>query len=117
MIFDESFPVCFRITARRDIEALKRSDRRLKGKYVIVVFRKTDVGFARLLVVVSSKVGSAVMRNRLKRIVREIFRKDLKKMGSYDLMIIARKAMSEAGYGKIRDDILSLIDAIGGGHR
>lgn len=117
MAFDESFPVCVRITAKRDIEALRRSERKLKGKYVIVVFRKTDVGFTRLLVVVSSKVGSAVMRNRLKRIVREIFRRDLKRMGSYDLMIIARKSVSEAGYGEIRDDILSLINPIGGDRR
>ncbi len=52
------------------------------------------------------------MRNRVKRIIREIFRKELKNIGSYDLMIIARKSSGDVDYREIRDDILMLIRSI-----
>jgi len=110
----ETFPSCFRIAAARDIEALKKSEKKIKGKYVIIVFRENNLSYARLLVVVSSRVGNAVMRNRIKRIIREIFRKQLRDIAGYDLMIIARTVSADAGYREIEKDILSRIKSLGG---
>lgn len=103
---------CLRIASRRDIQLLKDSDRKLKGKYVIIISRENGLGFARLLVVVSSKVGNAVMRNRIKRIIREVFRKRIKSNGGYDFMIIARKTAQKIGYFEIESDILKTLKLI-----
>lgn len=111
-ILRETFLPCFRISAKRDIEALKESKKKLKGKYVIVVFKDNNSGFGRLLVVVSSKVGNAVMRNRIKRIIREIFRKNIRASGGYDFMIIARYSAGGAGYKEIENDLLTLLKPI-----
>jgi len=108
----EIFPPCFRISAKREIEALKKSEKQLKGKYVIVVFSDNSFGFARLLVVVSSKVGNAIMRNRIKRIIREIFRKGIKGLAGYDFMIIARASANRVDYREIEKDLLSLISSL-----
>lgn len=105
----ENFPLCFRITLKRDIESLKESKERLKGKYVIIVFRKNSLPHSRLLVVVSSRIGNAVMRNRCKRIIREVFRKKMKGIVGYDFMIIARSLIKGSKYSEIESEILELI--------
>jgi len=106
---DESFPLCYRISLKRDIISLKGSEKRLKGKYVIIVFKENLLGHPRILPVVSSRIGNAVMRNRIKRLIREIFRRNLKSIGGYDLMMVARKSIGDADFSAIENDIRTAI--------
>ncbi|MGC8926395.1 MAG: ribonuclease P protein component [Myxococcota bacterium] len=108
----ESFPQCLRISTKRDIQLLKDSDRKLKGKYVVIIYRENGLDFARLLPVVSSKVGNAVMRNRIKRKIREVFRKRVKSLSGYDLMIIAKRLAAGAVYSELEIDILKTLEPI-----
>ncbi|MCX7943835.1 MAG: ribonuclease P protein component [Deltaproteobacteria bacterium] len=113
----EDFPPCYRITTKRDIEELKSSNNKLKGKYVILVYKKNNLPFCRLLVVVSSKFGNAVKRNRMKRIIREIFRKKIKNRGGYDIMIIPKGNAMGQQYAVIEEDVLGLVNFIPTGHK
>lgn len=49
-----------------------------------------DVGFARLGITVSRRVGNAVARNRWKRLLREAFRLSQHELPSLDLVCVAR---------------------------
>lgn len=109
----EDLPKCLRICLKKEIEVLKGSDKRLNGKYVIIVYRKNGLSYSRLLVVVSSRIGNAVMRNRVKRLIREVFRKRLKVIPGFDFMIIARVSSRDCGYRDIEGDILSLVKDLG----
>ncbi len=61
----------------------------MKSENVLIFALPNDKGYTRLAINVSSKVGNAVFRNRIKRICREIFRKNKKKFPeSYDIIII-----------------------------
>lgn len=51
--------------------------------------KENDVGFARLGITIKGKISS-VWRMRLKRIVREWFRKEQKTMGSKDINVVLR---------------------------
>ncbi|MDR0595721.1 MAG: ribonuclease P protein component [Puniceicoccales bacterium] len=63
---------------------------------------------SRLGVIVSKKVGNAVVRNRIRRVVREIFRKNLQKRGkSYDYLVIAKQPIRQANYEKIESELLN----------
>ena len=59
--------------------------------FVVVVRPTPDGDGSRLGVTVSRKVGNAVVRNRVKRRIREWFRRDRSAIGpGLDLVVIAR---------------------------
>ncbi|MDR0679984.1 MAG: ribonuclease P protein component [Puniceicoccales bacterium] len=63
---------------------------------------------SRLGVIVSKKVGNAVVRNRVRRVVREIFRKKLQKRGEcYNYLVIAKRPIGQAHYEKIESELLN----------
>ncbi|HVO50888.1 MAG TPA: ribonuclease P protein component [Thermoanaerobaculia bacterium] len=70
----EVFPRRLRITARRDFTATYDAGRRHGGRLVVVFARPRD-GEGRLGVTATRKVGNAVVRNRARRRVREIYRR------------------------------------------
>ncbi|HHV72166.1 MAG TPA: ribonuclease P protein component [Clostridia bacterium] len=67
---------------------------------------KNRVGFS-----VSKRLGNAVQRNRIKRILREVFRhkKDDLKIG-YDFILIARPRIKNASYLQIDKAVLGLLN-------
>jgi ribonuclease P protein component len=65
----------------------------------VVLRRRGDGEPARLGVVASRKVGTAVARNRGKRLVREWFRRRAEPVGdSIDLVVILRLGAAELSY-------------------
>ena len=64
--------------------------------FVIVASTATRARHARLGLVVSGKVGNSVIRNRIKRSVRALFRDDLSELpllAGRDLVVIARPSL------------------------
>lgn len=78
--------------------------------YVLYVIKKdltrnTNVGFS-----VSKKVGNAVIRNRVKRIGREVVRKEIFRFShGYDLVIIARHDAANLTFWQARDFLMQLL--------
>lgn len=63
-----------------------------------VLARKNDLGFARLGLAVARKAaGSAVERNRLKRVIRESFRRHRHELPAVDCVVMTRAAATGAG--------------------
>lgn len=67
------------------------------SRYIVVYARPNELGVSRVGLSVSKKVGKAVIRNRLKRLLRGAMRKGLEGLPlNYDFVIIARKSSVEA---------------------
>lgn len=80
--------------------------------YICVNRKKVN----RLGVSVSKKVGKSVVRNRIKRLIKENFRlnSDCIKVGNgYDLIFIARKSSKDKNYMEINSSVKNLIKKAG----
>lgn len=100
----------------------KNSDfRRLynKGKsavtpYMVVYCRRNKERGNRLGYTVSTKLGHAVVRNRVRRRLREIYRLNAHKLSSgYDIVIVARARCVEGDYWKMEKAFLSACEKLG----
>ncbi|PWI56809.1 ribonuclease P protein component [Sulfoacidibacillus thermotolerans] len=78
--------------------------------YVLYVLKKDRTKSTRVGFSVSKKVGNAVVRNRVKRLLREIMRVQIQNFTTgYDLAIIARKEAANLNYAKVSKEILKLL--------
>lgn len=68
----------------------------------------------RLGLTVGTKVGHAVVRNRIRRRLKEIYRLNEEKLNSgWEIVIVARVRSRDASYGELERDFLSLCEKLG----
>ena len=79
----------------------------------MVVWQDNNLAYARLGVTVSKKVGCAVTRNRVKRFVRETFRKNRLLIPAVDLNVIARSEAANMDYAHMQQELLKAFRNIG----
>ncbi len=91
-----------RLRRKADFEKVYSKGRRVPGRFFIGYFLFRERGALRVGVVASRRVGDAIRRNRAKRRLREVFRKN-KPPGSIaaDVVLIARGAIIEASFEEI----------------
>lgn len=63
-----------RISRKQDFQSILQSGCCAKGRWLRLFGKPNDLPFCRFGVSVSKKCGKAVVRNRLKRLCREVFR-------------------------------------------
>lgn len=72
----------------------------------MLILRKNNKDVRRLGLVVGRKVGGAVSRNRIKRLIREFFRLNKEKIPeSSDLIVLAKKDIRIKGYREVFDEL------------
>jgi ribonuclease P protein component len=86
-----AYPKVVRLRRRREFLTLQRHGRRRHTSSFVVLEAPAAGAVSRLGVTVSSRVGNAVVRNRVKRLVREIFRERRPDMpATLDIVVIAK---------------------------
>lgn len=75
-------------------------------QFVLYVLEKEGQKHFRLGLSVSKRVGNAVTRNRVKRLIREIFRQLEKQLeDNYDYVVIARKPTAEMDFHEMKKSL------------
>ena len=66
-----------------------------------------EAGLARLGITVTKKIGGAVRRNRIKRMIRDIFRRHRhRRPGEFDLVINAHRDLDDRDMARLERDFL-----------
>jgi len=101
-----------RLAKAKEFASVYRKGRAFADK--LLVLRLTDNGLARNRYgfVVGRGVGKAVMRNRVRRRLREAVRSQ-GPAGSWDMVIIARRPAAEADYHWLRRSLGRLLERAG----
>lgn len=91
------------LAKRRDFELAFKKGLSSASKYLVIYARPNELNWNRLGLSVSKKIGKAVTRNRIKRLLREAMRKVLGDfLQYYDFVIVAKKTAPE---GKLENFI------------
>lgn len=96
------FPKKAVLQKKREFDRVYRSGRRLYGEGFAVIFAPNDYDMNRLGISVPKKVGTAVRRNRIKRLIREVFRTNRDCFPSNaDVVITVRPGFAASGSGEL----------------
>ena len=81
---------------------------------LVLYARRNRLGHNRLGLTVGTKVGCAVVRNKVRRRLREIYRLNREAlMPGYDLIVVARARAARSSYRQLERDFLRLSDKLG----
>jgi ribonuclease P protein component len=119
----QGYPARLRIKQRRDFLRVQQGGRKLHVEHFLVfvaprVAIETDADTpptveaqpTRLGITVTRKIGCAVVRNRIKRLVREVFRRNRERLPSgLDLVFVAKQQAATLEYADVVADFELLI--------
>jgi ribonuclease P protein component len=86
----KAYPRSIRLRARSEFQFLNRRGLRISLNDFIVRYLPNSLGFSRFGVTVSRRVGNAVVRNRVKRQLREAIRHERLDLSGVDVVVIAK---------------------------
>ena len=108
----ERYPPRARLTRGTDLSHCWETGRRVRMRHLDIAWRPNTQGHARTGIVVPRFGKTAVARNRLRRRVREILRRELfSALPAVDVVVRAKPAAYTAGFAVLRAE---LADAAGG---
>lgn len=81
---------------------------------IVIYCRKNNSQISRLGITVSTKIGKAVKRNRVRRRFREIYRNNKSALADgYDIIMVARVKSRYSSYQELEADYISLLKKLG----
>lgn len=101
-----------RLTDSSEFERVYRQGVAYRGKLFSVHAFPNELGAPRLGLSVSKKVGNAVVRNGLRRRLREVFKASHTESG-VDLVVSARPAASDAAFEELREEFIRALHKLG----
>lgn len=104
-----------RLSKREDFTKVYRQGKSVANHQFVLYYKKRQAKPGeeppfRLGISVSKKLGNAVVRNRLRRIMKEIVRLHADQVATgFDLILIARKPAAELDYAEMERSILHVL--------
>lgn len=101
------WPSSARLTTNRDFRRVQRLGSRMSSKHFYLYGVESELPFSRFGLTVSKKVDKrATVRNRIKRLLREVIRRSrLNLVGNWDIVIIARTGAQECSLVDVKKQI------------
>lgn len=92
-----------------DFQEVYKKGKSYANKYLVMYILKNELGYNRVGISVSKKVGNSVVRHRTTRVIRECFRLEKESfLEGFDIVVIARASAKGKKYKDICSAVLHL---------
>jgi ribonuclease P protein component len=97
----------YRIKKNEDFQKVFKQGKSIANRqFVIYMLQKTVEPEFRIGLSVSKKIGNAVTRNRVKRLIRQVFLEEKHRIASgNEFIIIARKPAADMNYHEVKSSL------------
>lgn len=108
----EAFPQEARLKTPGQFQQVFREGDKRVGRFFVVFVRPNGRDDARLGLAVGCRVGKAVLRNCLKRLIRESFRGFQSQLAGKDVVVIARGKAARGDRNRLWEDLETLWEGL-----
>lgn len=110
----ETLPRRERLRRRGDFLRCYRRGRKRRGAHLTLYAHPNELGHPRLGITASRKVGKAVLRNRIKRRVREIYRRwsERSQLPALDLVVHVQPTARTMPYRELVSELTGLMASL-----
>ena len=110
----ERLPGACRLTRTSELRRVQETGKRRRLAHLDVLWTDNQAGHPRVGLIVPKFQSSAVARNRLRRRLREVWRRELKQgLPSWDVVIRARREAYGAAFAALSSELLTWRTAVG----
>ncbi len=92
-----------RIRRRADFQQVYERGLRTHARFMTLIILANNLPVTRLGVAATRRLGDAVRRNRAKRLVREVFRRN-KTLPGFDVVVVPRPELLDAEFSSLETD-------------
>ena len=98
-----------RIRRRAEFQQAYDRGAKIHGRYATLFFLPNKLPVGRLGIAATKKLGGAVRRNRAKRLIREIFRRN-KITSGFDVVVVPKRELLDASLTALEADYRDLVE-------
>jgi ribonuclease P protein component len=99
-----------RLALPQDFRRVMKSGKKLASKHYLLFLLENERGYHRLGIVTKKEIGSASLRNRMKRYLREFFRLHKNQIkGHLDMIILVKKGSLPSRYKETEEELREIL--------
>ena len=103
----------YRVKKNEEIGNILNGQKKQGNKnYIIYIKENSEAKHFRLATSVSKKLGNAVVRNRQKRLIKEVFNKYKESILPFDIFVIARNNSTTLELPEVENNLVYLLKKI-----
>jgi ribonuclease P protein component len=101
-----TLPAESRLRKRTEYRTVYDQGRRIPAGHLVLFVLEQELGFPRIGITATRRVGSAVRRNRARRLVKEAFRRHRGEIASWDIVVNVKPTAVDCRFEEIERDLL-----------
>ena len=99
----------YRVKRKKDFDAIFKNGQNFANRKFVIYRLSQEQPHFRVGLSVSKKLGNAVTRNRIKRLLRNVLIKHQDRLVSDDFVVIARKGVEELDFHQVEKNLIHVL--------
>lgn len=104
----------YRLRNNEDFKKVYKNGKSYWNRNLVMYLRKNGLGYSRVGFTVTKKIGNSVVRNKIRRRMKEILRKNFDNIkGEYDIILIPKKNVVDIDFKTLESAMIHILKLSG----